>query len=187
MKEKRYFCDWVIEPTRRQKIVIIGFLIIATLILSITFYNIDVSRGEVGEYPEEAYEYLEEIADGVIWRNIINVSVIPDDISDYEITQKNGVLTFKCSIDHYEGKKLNPSASITVTESSGVVKKERNVSSKEEYTKNQRSNRVKIYLAEVCVVILLWSIAFFVDLCLVFISYIVSRIKKYVDTKKKPS
>ena len=187
MKEKRYFCDWVIEPTKRQKIVIAGFLIIATIILSSAFYNIDMNREEVSEYSEEAYEYLEEIADGVIWRNIINVSVIPEDISDYEITQKNGVLTFKCSIDHYEGKKLNPSASITVTESSGVIKKERNVSSKEEYTKNQRSNRVKIYLAEVCVVILLWGIVFAMAEFLVFILYITSRISKYIDTKRKPS
>ena len=187
MKEKRYFCDWVIKPTKRQKIVIIGFLIIATLILSGTFYNIDSNREEVSEYSEEAYEYLEEIADGVIWRNVINISVIPDNVNDYEITQKNGVLTFKCSIDHYAGKKLDPSASITVTENSGVVKKERNISSKEEYTKSQRSNRIKTYLADVCVVILLWCIVFAMAEFLVFILYITSRISKYIDTKKRPS
>ena len=187
MKEKRYFCDWVKTPTRRQKLIIVGFLIIATLILSGTFYKIDINREEVGEYSEEVYEYLEEIADGVILRNVINVSVIPDDISDYEITQKNGVFTFKCSIDHYEGKKLDPSASVTVTESSGVVKKERNIYSKEEYIKSQRSNRINTYLAEICLVILLLVVVFVVDVFLIVLLYAFSRINKHFDTQKKPS
>ncbi len=186
MKEKRYFCDWAIEPTRRQKIVIIGFLIIATLIFSGIFYNIDMNREEVSEYSEEAYANLEEIADGVIEEHVINLDTIPEGVSNYEVTYNHGELTFKCEIDHYQGKKLYPSASITVTESSGVVEKERNVSSKEEYIKSQRSHRIGAYIAETFGVMCIWLIVFLGVMFLVIILQAVSYIHKHIDTKKKP-
>lgn len=183
MKEKRYFCDHEV-PTNTWKAIVSSFIIV-TLLVSIVLYNIDMKYGEeFAEYSEEVYANLEEIADSVIRENVINLDAIPDSVSDYEVTYKYGVLTLECSIDDYEGKKLYPSARITVTESSGVVKKERNVSSEEEYIRFQKRSKILEY---VLFGILMGCV---VDLAIIAVLLIlceISYIHKKIDTKKKPS
>lgn len=186
MKDKRYFCDWLKQPMSSQltKAILSSFIIL-TVLASIVLYNLDVKYGEeIAEYSEEVYANLEEIADGVIEKNIINLDAIQDGVSNYEVTYKNGVLTFKCSADHYEGKTLFPSAKITVTESSGVVKKERNISSKEEYIKFQKRGRIVGNVASgIFICVILYAVIFAV----LVVQYIISCIHKLIDTIKKPS
>ena len=186
MKEKRYFCDKINKPLSRPwKIAIVSSFIIVTVIVIIVIHNIDINvkyEGEFAEYSEEVYENLEKIADNVIGENVINRAAIPDDVSDYEIKYENGVLTFKCSINHYEGKKLHPSARITVTESSGVVKKERNVSSKEEYIRFQKRS---IIMGDVLFGILICAVGAAAISAVLLILYMISYTHKKSDTKKQ--
>ena len=182
MKEKRYFCErTLVIPWE----ALVSSFIIVTLLVSIVLYNMDMKYGEeFAEYSEEVYENLEKIADDVIGGNVINRAAIPDDVSDYEIKYENGVLTFKCSINHYEGKKLQPSARIKVTESSGVVKKERNVSSKEEYIKRYKGIMIVDDVFKGMIIGIVGATAL---LAVSFILYGISYIHKKIDTKKKPS
>ena len=183
MKEKRYFCERI-SAINLWKVIEIFFIII-TVIVSIVLYNFDTEYDEnEGEHSEKVYANLEEIADGVISENVINLDTMPDSVSNYEVTYENGVLTFKCSMDHYEGKRLHPLPSIIVTESSGVVKKERNVSSKEEYIKRYKGFTI---VDDVCKGMIIGVVGATALLAVSFILYGISRIHKKIDTKKKPS
>ena len=103
MKEKRYFCDWALSPFSEKKgrqvskVLLISFIVITAISILITMHN----HGEDLEvYSENAYKYLDEIADSVIGKNGINVAAIPEDVVKYEITYKNGetICTF-CKYD----------------------------------------------------------------------------------------
>ncbi len=183
MKEKRYFCDRTLITNQWKGKV--SSLIIVTLLASIVLYNLDMKYGvQFGEYSEEVYERLEEIADSVIEENVINLDAMLDSVSDYEVTYKYGVLTFKCSINNYEGNELYPSPSITVTESSGVVKKEHYVSSEEEYIRIQKRSQILLY---VLLGMFIWCAGFIVVLAVRVILCGISYIHKKIDTKRKPS
>ena len=192
MKGKRYFCDRMKQPVRPQMSrAIVCSCIILIVLASIVLYNLDMKYGvQLGEYSEEVYEKLEEIADDVIEGKVINLDAMLDSVSNYEVTYKYGVLTFKCSINNYEGKELYPSPRITVTESSGVVKKEHYVSSEEEYIKIQKRGRI---FGSIFNGMFICAMVLAVFLVALFVLYVVSRLHKHIDIsrmfkhKKRPS
>ena len=148
MKEKRYYCDWVLSKPDEESISLIKTrlfipLIVVAVVSSIIYYNIMMhNHGErlFETYSESAYNYLDEIADNVIEKDGINVDAIPDDVVKYEITNKDDEIIFEYSIDNNKGKKFATSASMTVTLSKNfeILSKKPNYSSKEEYVQRHK-------------------------------------------------
>lgn len=149
MKEKRYYCDWALNSSNDKKTahaivkVLLISLVVVTAVSSWIYYNIMIhEHGEDLEaYSKSTYEYLDEIANNVIEEGGINVTAIPEDVVEYEITYKDGKIIFKYSLDNNKGKKWATSASMTVTLSKDfeVLNKEPNFSSKEQYEKEHKS------------------------------------------------
>ena len=148
MKEKRYYCDWALNSSKKDfclfsKVLPI-FLIVVTVVSSFIYYNIMMHNHieDLEAYSENAYKYLDEIADNVIGKNGINVAAIPEDVVEYEITYKDGEIIFNYSLDNNKGKLFAASASMTITLSKDfeILNKEPNFSSKEKYVKDSKTN-----------------------------------------------
>lgn len=190
MKEKRYYYDWASQQQDRSvvvKVLLISFVIVTT-ISSLIYYNIMMhNHGEDLEaYSENAYEYLDEIADNVIGKDGINVAAIPEDVVEYEITYKDGEIVFKYSLDNNKDKEFATSASMTVTLSKDfeVLSKEPNFSSKEEYVK---IHKINFYLCVPIFGALVWLGLEFATLILMVVAFPISVLHKKKYMKKNLS
>lgn len=137
-------------------------------------------------YSESAYEYLDEIADNVISKDGINVSAIPKDVVEYEITYKDSEIIFKYSLDNNKEKYLATSASMTVTLSKDfeILNKEPNFSSKEEYVK---IHKITFYIFIPIFGIMTWCMVAFACCVVGGIAIPISMIHKKMNIKKSLS
>lgn len=190
MKEKRYYCDWALsKSTKKSDRLVIKVLFISlavvTVVSSVIYYNIIMHNHseDLEAYSESAYEYLDEIAYNVISKDGINVSAIPKDVVEYEITYKDGEIIFKYSLDNNKGKDWATSASMTVTLSKDfeILSKEPNFSSKEEYVK---IHKIFIYILVPLFGALTWAT---ISLVVVVVALPISMIHKKMNMKKSLS
>lgn len=144
MKEKRYFCDYWLgksKSMKRERLILISSFILITFIGGIIGYNVIMSKHghELNSYSVEAYEHLDEIANNVINKGVgIDLSALPDDVVNYEITSKNGEIIFKYYLDNNKDMKFAVSANMTVKLSNdfSIISKKPNYSSEEQYVKS---------------------------------------------------
>ena len=88
MKEKRYYCDWILSTSDKKShrlflLISLIYFIAVTAISSLINYNIMIhNQGEDLEaYYESAYNgYLDEIDDNVIGKEGIKEAAIPKDV-----------------------------------------------------------------------------------------------------------
>ncbi len=141
MKEKRYFCDcalsYINQKSNRLVTKVVFIFIFVTIVSSLIYYNIISEDFEA--YSENAYEYLNEIADNVIEKDGINLSMMPEDVVEYKITYKDDKIIFQYSLGNNK-EKIFVSASMKVTLSKNfeILSKGPTYSSKEEYLKSQK-------------------------------------------------
>lgn len=189
MKEKQYLCDLSFskeENSLVNKVMLISLVVVA-VISSVIYYSIirhNYSE-DLEAYSESAYAYLDEIADNVISQDGINVSAIPKDVVEYEITYKDGEIIFKYSLDNNKGKDLATSASMTITLSKDfeILSKEPNFSSKEEYVKSHKS----IYIFVPILGALTWAVLAIIGCVVMLVAILISIIHKKMNMKKSLS
>ena len=189
MKEKRYYCDWALSKSdkgekRLFKKVLLISLIAVTVISSVIYYSIirHNHSEDLEAYSESAYEYLDEIADNVITKDGINMSAIPKDVVEYEITYKDGEIIFKYNLDNNKGKDLATSANMTVTlsEDFEILNKEPNFSSKEEYVTSHKIIYVFVPLLGACT----WAVLDVISCIIMAVAIPISMIHKKMNMKK---
>ena len=144
MKEKRYFCDWMSKGddnrARRVAVIFVILIMLVTICICFVFYTkIRPNQEELEDYFETNYKYLNEIADKVIREKKFDISAIPKEVTEYEITYKDGKITFSYSInrgkiDHFY---IVPNISMTIkfTKDFEVLEKIPSYSSIEEFTR----------------------------------------------------
>lgn len=143
MKEKRYFCDYWFGRSGSMKR---GTLIVISSLILITFggiigYNVIMSNHgyELNSYSVKVYEHLDEIANNVITKGVgIDLSALPNDVINYEITTENNEIIFKYYLDNNKDMEFVVSANMTVKLSNdfSIISKKSNYSSEEEYVKS---------------------------------------------------
>lgn len=195
MKEKRYYCDWILSPSDEksnhlfEKVVLISFVIVTAISSLIYYINIIVHNytEDLEAYYESAYKYLYEIADNVIERDGIKEAAIPEDVVEYEITYKDGEIIFKYCLDNSKEKEFVTSASMTVTlsEDFKVLSKKPNFSSKEEYVKR---HKIAYYIFVPMVLgALIWIVMAIVGFIVSLVAIPISKMHKKRDMKKNLS
>jgi len=193
MKEKRYYCDWALSTSDKKdkrlfnKVMFIS-LVVVTVVSSVIYYSIIMHNHseDLEAYSESAYEYLDKIADNVISKDGINVSAIPKDVVEYEITYKDGEFIFKYSLDNNKGKDLATSASMTITLSKDfeILSKEPNFSSKEEYVKN---HKIGTYVIIPIFGVFTWGVLGVICCVVMAVAIPISMIHKKMNMKKSLS
>ena len=169
MKEKRYFCDYWFgksESTKREVLIMLSSLILITFLGSIISYNVIMSKHgyELNSYSVETYEHLDEIANNVIKNGVgIDLSALPDDVINYEITSENGKIIFKYYLDNNKDMEFAVPANMTVELSNdfNIISKKPNYSSEEEYVK---SIKFTIGLCSIMIGFFAWFIVIIVSL-----------------------
>ena len=191
MKEKRYYCDWILSSRYDEKFnrlfskVVLISIIVVTAVSSLIYYNIMMHNyGEnLESYSESAYKYLDEIADNVIGEIGINVAAIPEDVIEYKITYKDGKIIFKYTLDNNKGKKFTSPATMTVTLSKDfeVISKKPNFSSKEKYLK---IHKIHFYICIVVFGFLTWVVMAVASLIMMVVAIPISTKHKKKDMEK---
>ena len=193
MKKKRYYCDWAMsKPSNRGihillKLLFISFLVV-TVVSGVVCYNIEKHNlnENFEKYYENAYNYLDDIADNVIEKNGINVAAIPDDIVEYEINYKDDVIIFKYSVDRSKDEGIiDFTASMTVTLSKDfeVLSKEHNFSSKKEFI---ASHMAGIFIVSLIFGIFTWGLLIIVICTIMSTATIVSMLHKEINIRRYP-
>lgn len=192
MKEKRYFCDsWFFDKTvtltDAMKIVICTSLIVMVIVSSVIWYHILIynHREEIiNSYSERDYEYLDEIATEVIEKDKgINEIAIPKDIVEYEITRKDGKITFKYYLDSSKEDDWIVSASmkVTLSENFEILSKEPNYSSRKEYIKERE---VVMFFSSIILGFVFIIPIMLIIGAIILVAYLISLIQKNRDNRQ---
>jgi len=183
MKEKRYFCDYWFSTKGSMKIpylIIFLSLIVITSVSSIISYNVFLSKygNELDSYSESTYQYLDEIADNVIQKEVgINLLALPDDVVKYEIISENNEVIFKYYLDNNIDSEFAVSANMTVELSDNfeIISKKPNYSSEEDYISNIKG--AMIFLS-IMIGVLIWIVVMLVALVGITIAAFISKANK---------
>lgn len=150
-KRKRYFCDWIDNLNGFAFAAIIAILSVLVVILALfTHYNITIRKynEQINAYPEETYQYLEEIeiveVDAKInlryfLDNVFIINVDYDENNNLKICYglKKSASNFKYGI--------SPTITITLSSNGEILSKTRNISSAEKYVQIIKLNIIESY------------------------------------------
>ena len=180
MKEKRYFCDYWNELNSnsfRVWLIIIVSIVIIVSISGIISYNLIMSEHghELNSFSEDNNKYLDEIANNVIQEGIgIDLSSIPEDIREYEITKENDGIIFKYYLDNDKDMTYAVSANMTVelSDDFNIISKKTNYSSKEDY---QNDVKIVMIFTSIMIGVLIWLVTI---VLVVFTCEIIAHVSK---------
>jgi hypothetical protein len=195
MGEKRYFCDWVNEPADVKYNCFIDepllkFLTIVSVIVGVVGSVIGQYIFKQGytenleTYYESTYKYLDEIADNVISKDGINVSAIPENVIEYEITYEDNKITFEYSLDSNKEEFFGLPASMTVSLSKDfeILSKKPTYSSKEKYIKESKFSLSIFFPIILGFGTFIWLTI--LSTIAMFIAFPISKMHKKMDIKK---
>lgn len=159
-KEKRYFYDLMNneEKFRKKEWIITIFIIVGCVI---AIFSLGKYLANCNPYPEETYEYLEEVSEIVVKNGSFNYTLLPKDVMA-SFTEKGDLELYYKSSNYknvYEIKIL-----VHISEKSEIQSKTRNMSS--DYYK-EKIYRCMLSISGICI----WGLLVIILIFANFISY----------------
>lgn len=141
-EEKRYFCDMLegkfTYNTKRNIIIICIFAFLISILGAYLWATKIDNEAYYKSYPEEIYEYLENVADKVIKNGAFYKSEIPEDVTFEFLENENLELSYNFKEN---SSLLSINITIQISEKFEIQSKTRNISSIDEYNKDLKFAR----------------------------------------------